>query len=141
MMKKHYDKRKTLVLGMVAIILIAIALFFMPHKFVKDIDSIQFVRIFYLGEKLPEECVKTQKIADTLSSIWCRRRTYSYSPRSIEGDVIEINFMADGKPAYMVLGEDNFVYYSPDILHEYKIINSDEIFNEIMDTIQLNVVE
>lgn len=120
-----------LVIGTVVLLLAVLFIVFMPHKLVKDAVSIHYIRINHCGEDIHLEHKHEEKLKQVLSSIYCRR-IYGYHPRSIDGDILSLDFMADGKPVHMYFGEYNFAYHSAGIMREYIILDYQTVYDNIM---------
>lgn len=129
-------RRRAHMFSIIALVLslLSMAVLFLPHKMVKDPNSICAIHIHRLGEQIATEYLDTEQIVKILASVRCRR-IYGQSMRFTTEDIIELGFWADGKPMHMVFGKDNYCYRSTGILREYKILDAVTIQTQIIASI------
>ena len=132
--KKCLSKKVIVTISGTAILLIVCFLLFGPHKLIRDTDSIQYIRMKYYGRKIADENIDAEALSGILSSVWCRR-IYGFPIYSATEDVVELDFIADGKPVHMIFGKYNYCYHSAGIYREYEILNSKKIYSEIVSSI------
>ena len=71
------------------VILLVVCLLFELHKLIRDIDSIQYIRMEYYGREIAEENIDGEALHGILSSVWCRR-IYGFPTYSSTEDVVEL---------------------------------------------------
>ena len=110
--------------------LLLAALPFLPHRFVRDADSVAINRVVYGGY-----VAQTQALQDRIASAYVIR-TYGYSGSRTPDTLVEISFQADGQPGHLELGEADFMYHSAGAWQFFNILQGEQFQREVLSILE-----
>lgn len=117
--------------------LLLAVLFFLPHRFVRDTDSIAINWVVYGGYG-GENLALTQEQTEALQELICSAyvvRTGGYHTSGAE-PLVEISFRADGQPGHLELGEADFMYHSAGAWQFFNILQGEQFQREVLSILE-----
>ena len=129
--------KKKLIIGSVALAIIAIAIIFysQPKDIVKNADKFYVYRVVYKGEDVTGR-VDLTALAKVVSKYKCSRLPHAFAPVQSSQEEVELDCYDENRPMYhILLGEINVAYESADD-GGYTIENSQALLTEIINIIQ-----
>lgn len=119
--------------GLLTALLLLTALF-LPHRFVRDTDSIAINWVVYGGyggDKIALTPEQTEALQGLICSAYVIRTYGCYGPYRAE-PLVEISFRADGQPGHLELGEADFMYHSAGVWHFFNILQGEQFQREAL---------
>lgn len=125
--------------GLLLGVLLLAALPFLPHRFVRDADSVAINQVVYGGyvdgEEIALTPAQTQALQDRIASAYVIR-TYGYSGSRTPDTLVEISFQADGQPGHLELGEADFMYHSAGAWQFFSILQGEQFRREVLSILE-----
>lgn len=127
-------KKILMILGIVLICAATVTIILIqPTAIVKDPQNYEIFRVVYDGEDITDK-IDSDKLVPAISKYTRSRVPHFFGSYQQSLVKIEVNGVVNHKPLHILLGDINIVYSSSN-KGGYKIHDSDQMLNDILDII------
>lgn len=120
-----------IVCAVLILALVAASIPFFPRAVTGDAGSISDLQIFQNGEKVSLSEEDAASLKQALSELKCRRAFGRITPYEQDKITYELQFISEGKPMHLVLGETSFCYESAGLFSEFVLMDSEAFTQQI----------